>query len=145
MSVWVKPTYESYHWYSSAADFSTSSWDDAVPEGDRTFRVALLKPNRIPKGVLEHVNTKTGQEYMTDIRIWKEGSSTSKAPDYTIPGSFRGKAATIELPTGRYRVQVKLGASADALKPYHAPGTVEIRLAETTSVDAGFDFAEGAF
>lgn len=144
MSVWVKPTYESYHWYSSAADFSTSSWDDAVPEGDRTFRVTLLKPNRIPKGVLELANTKTGREYMTDIRIWKEGSSTSKAPDYTIPGSFRGKAATIELPTGRYRVQVKLGASADLLDPYHTPGTVEIRLAETTSVDAGFDFAIGS-
>ena len=143
MSIWVKPTYESYRWYSSASDFSTSSWDDALPEGDRTFRVKLLKPNRIPKGVLELVNTKPEQKYMTDIRIWKEGASTSAAPDYTIPGSFRGKAATIELPEGRYRVQVKLGASADALKAYHTPSTVEIRLAETTSVDAGFDFAEG--
>lgn len=143
MSIWVKPTYESYHWYSSAADFSTSSWDDALPEGDRTFRVKLLKPNRIPKGVLELVNTKTGQEYMTDIRIWKEGASPSAAPDYTIPGSFRGKAATIELPEDRYRVQVKLGASPDALKAYHTPGTVEIRLAETTSVDAGFEFEAG--
>lgn len=33
--------------------------------GRRTFRVTLLKPNRIPKGVLELANTKTGREYMT--------------------------------------------------------------------------------
>lgn len=143
MRVWVKPTYESYHWYSSAADFSTSSWDDAVLKDDQTFWVKLLRPNRIPKGVLELANTKTEQEYMTDIKIWKEDSNISKAPDYTIPGSFRGKAATIELPTGGYRVQVKLGASADLLEDYYTPGTVEIRLAETTSVDAGFDFAKG--
>lgn len=141
----VRPTYEAYHWYSSAADFSTSSWGDAIPEKDRCFKMTLLQPNRIPKGVLDLVNTKTGKEYMTDIKIWQEGSSTSKAPDYTIPGSFRGKAATIELPKGRYKVQVKLGTSADALEPYHSVSAVDIRLAETTSVDAGFDFAAGAF
>lgn len=60
-------------------------------------------------------------------------------------GQLPGQGCDDRTADRRYRVQVKLGASADALKPYHAPGTVEIRLAETTSVDAGFDFAEGAF
>lgn len=135
----VRPTYESYHWYSSAADFSTSSWDVAC----ETFRVALLKPNRIPKGVLELVNTGAGREYMTDIRIWNEETPAGEAPDHTVAGSFRDRAASIELPQGRYRVQVLLGPSADAMEPDRTPGTVEIRLAETTRADAGFEFVPG--
>lgn len=143
MSVHVQPTYESYHWYSSGADFATSSWGDAVPEKDMTFLVKLLRPDRTPRGTLELVNTKAGQGYMTGIQIWKEKSSTSADPDYTIPGSFYGKAATLELPVGKYKVQVKLGASADSLKTYHSSSPIEITLAETSSVDAGFSFKEG--
>ncbi len=143
MCVWVKPTYESYHWYSSASDFSTSSWDDAVPAGDQKFFVKLVRPSRVPKGTLELTNTKSGQAYMTDIKIWEKSSNTSNAPDYTISGSFNGKAATIELPTGEYKVQVKLGASATSLKTYHSSNPIKIDLAEKTSTDAGFEFVEG--
>lgn len=144
MTVWVKPTYEAYHWYSSAADFSTSSWDDAVPETDRKLLVTLLKPNRIPKGMLEIRNTSTELKYMAEIKIWKESSGTSKDPDYTIPGSFyNGEAASVELPVGRYKVQVILGSSKDVLKVYHSTRAIEVELARTTAADAWFEFEPG--
>lgn len=144
MSVWVKPTYEAYHWYSSAADFSTSSWDDAVPEAGRKFQVALLKPNRIPKGTFELRSTGPEFKYMSEIKIWKESSSTSKDPDYTVAGSYyNGEKASAELPVGRYKVQVMLGPSKDALKAYHSTRAIGIELARTTAVDAGFEFEAG--
>lgn len=42
----VKPTYQSYHWYSTAADFSTSTWDDGIKKTDTYFIFHLKHPYR---------------------------------------------------------------------------------------------------
>ena len=42
----VKPEFKSYHWYSSAADFSVQTWGDAISEKDQDYTFLLTPPRR---------------------------------------------------------------------------------------------------
>lgn len=42
----VIPTYQSYKWYSTAADFGTHNWTDGISSNDNTFRFTIKGPAR---------------------------------------------------------------------------------------------------
>lgn len=45
----IEPEYTSYKWYSSAADFGTKKWTDALGESAKEFTVTLARPSRKSK------------------------------------------------------------------------------------------------
>lgn len=134
LQVRIDPVYASYHWYTSGADFKKNTWSAA------TYPVTTIKltpPNRAPRGILTLTNTDAQHPRMGNIRLWREGQSLSEAPAYHFTELYEGgEPATLTLPTGRYRVELELSRAGQAPLKVHSAGSVEIKLAQTKTLNA---------
>lgn len=150
LKVHANVEYKGYHWYSSAADFSTKTFDNALPESERTYTIPLTAPNRVPYGQLILVNTSKTHQYLHSIKIWKNSTPASAAPDYTInqsiassymSSSSAGSSATLSLPAGKYRIEAvrcnisQQGEEYDRIQVECSD--VNITLAKDTHLDGG--------
>lgn len=150
MKVSADVEYKGYHWYSTAADFSVKTFNNALPGDRRSFTVKFLPPNRVPYGRLVMVNTSKSHQYLHDIKIWKS-TNTSGKPDYTIPQTIASSqassstavsSAVLALPVGKYRIEAvrcnisSSGEETDRLNIV-SRNDVEISLAQDSNIDGG--------
>ncbi|MDD3108136.1 MAG: hypothetical protein PHV49_02865, partial [Alistipes sp.] len=141
----VYVTYSSMRYYTSVLDSKIPTYYDGIPTENQTFFFRLHAPNRVPTGSMLFKNTNDGGVYVTNIKLWKEGSDYTAAPLYAYTESVApGNEMSQSIATGKYRIQIEMGPNASSLKTYHTPNAVTITRGESSTVNSGFDFQEGA-
>lgn len=141
----VVVTYKTMRYYSSVLDGAINNFDDGIPADNQIFHFRLHAPNRVATGSLLLKNTDHRGNYITHIKLWKEGSDYQAAPLYAYNESIaNGNEMTKSIATGKYMIQIEVGQNASSLKTYHTSNAVEITRGEISTINSGFDFTEGA-
>jgi len=145
-TAYVSPTYTAMRCYSSAlADGKWFNFDDAILEAQKSYTFRINAPNRVPTGQLQLKNTMPSGTYVTNIKLWKEATSTSGNPDYSFSESIAsGNEIVKNVEAAKYKIQIQAGPSADALKTYRTTSLISITRGEVSVVNSGFDFQEGS-
>ncbi len=139
-SVIVTPdiTYTSMHFFTTGiGDGEFKDFTDAIADTEKTFKLNLTSPNRVPTGFWNLKNTFSAGEYVTDIRLYKPSSTT---PEYSYTRNLApGEEMKVNVATGQYIVKFNAGSNRASMKSYESVSPITISRAESTVSNSGLD------
>lgn len=133
-------SYKAMHYFTSVADGEVKGFNDAISDDQKSFKLCLMPPSRIPTGTWNLKNTFENGVYVTDVKVYNSNDTDLKNPIYENSTSmFSGDMLNYILPVGKYIATFRAGKSSTEMKNYKSARTINIERAGTTISNSGLD------
>ena len=151
LQVDLNPIYQAYQWI-TGGKMTVEEFENAIPEGQSSFKVPLTPPNRIRTCSATVRNTSEGSYYISEIKLWRN-KTTDNEPDVVVPQTIMTSGATgggsgvnatmLIIPAGDYLIEgVIYSMENDERVNEHViynPEPINLPYAGNITIDFGSD------